>query len=154
MLRIFWDICCTKFLSITFPVLYYVWNMIMTCLKIKTITLQWQPLWGSLLVQGIYWYTHHKLQQLWNLYHFVPNTILYHILKVSGNLGSGTWFSRAVYNTAWKHLKKIINFLILGHRTSTLHLIVSKAWNLGNLPVYLPKLNILCLRDLFLTEIS
>ena len=57
------------------------------------------------LVQGIYWYTHHKLQQLWNLCHFVPNTILYHILKVSGNLESGTWFSRAVYNTARKHIK-------------------------------------------------
>ena len=62
--------------------------------------------WQSFLVQGIYWYTHHKLQQLWNLYHFVPNTILYHILKVSGNLESGTWFFRAVYNTTWKHFKK------------------------------------------------
>ena len=68
---------------------------------------------ATTLVQGIYWYTHHKLQQLWNLHHFVSNTILYHILKVSGNLGSGTWFSRAVYNTAWKHFKKLMNFLIL-----------------------------------------
>ena len=83
-----------------------------------------------LIVQGIYWYTHHKLQQLWNLYHFVPNTILYHILKVSGNLGSGTWFFRAVYNTAWKHFKKLMIFWIVGQRTYVIHLIVKQAYYL------------------------
>ena len=31
---------------------------------------------------------------------FVPCTVLYHLLNVPGNLGSGTWFFRAIYDTA------------------------------------------------------